>query len=319
MPSYVSIYAMTFNLAGNIVDDGIFSYIPLRYDLYILGFQEVGPFVSISAMKNQSRLSSVLQKHFGPKFRIICDKELVAIKLFILINDEYNKTTPCQVDATYAISTGADGAYGNKGAVACSMLVKNTKILSICAHFAAHEKHIAERNQNYANIMNEIQIQSHSNPLESHHFIIFVGDLNYRIQSTYNAVTQMATAGRFRELLENDQLTIEKRAMRVFSGFCEGEISFPPTYRFNKQSLVYDTSKKMRVPSYTDRILIYAQDQRSFEMNEYNANMDILLSDHRPVIATLRFSLWHDDENRPIIIPKNFKPDQKSSIVCYVI
>ncbi len=32
-------------------------------------------------------------------------------------------------------------------------------------------------------------------------------------------------------------------------------IEFKPTFKFDKQSELYDTSKKMRIPSWTDRIL----------------------------------------------------------------
>jgi len=37
--------------------------------------------------------------------------------------------------------------------------------------------------------------------------------------------------------------------------FNEGDIDFPPTYKFDVGSDVYDTSDKQRVPSWTDRIL----------------------------------------------------------------
>ena len=37
--------------------------------------------------------------------------------------------------------------------------------------------------------------------------------------------------------------------------FDEGELNFKPTYKYNDNSYDYDTSKKLRVPSWTDRIL----------------------------------------------------------------
>ena len=32
----------------------------------------------------------------------------------------------------------------------------------------------------------------------------------------------------------NDQLAIERDAGRVFAGWSEGDLSFPPTYKFNR-------------------------------------------------------------------------------------
>ena len=54
---------------------------------------------------------------------------------------------------------------------------------------------------------------------------------------------------------------------------------------------VYDTSKKMRVPSYTDRIL-YKQDY--CKLLYYNRR-EIQFSDHRPVLAVFDFTVKVND------------------------
>lgn len=41
----------------------------------------------------------------------------------------------------------------------------------------------------------------------------------------------------------------------VFKGFSEGPVHFQPTYKFDKNSNTYDSSKKQRIPSWTDRIV----------------------------------------------------------------
>jgi hypothetical protein len=57
-------------------------------------------------------------------------------------------------------------------------------------------------------------------------------------------------------LVFNDQLRIERGEGRVFVGFGEGPCNFRPTYRLDHGSAdVYDTSKKQRIPSWTDRVL----------------------------------------------------------------
>ncbi len=58
--------------------------------------------------------------------------------------------------------------------------------------------------------------------------------------------------GRHDELRSNDQLRIEQAAGRVFQGFHEQPIHFPPTFKFVVNSDDYNLK---RVPSWTDRVL----------------------------------------------------------------
>jgi hypothetical protein len=54
-------------------------------------------------------------------------------------------------------------------------------------------------------------------------------------------------------LLENEQLL---KFLPSLPGVFEEPITFKPTYKFDDNSDQYDTSKKHRIPSWTDRILI---------------------------------------------------------------
>lgn len=57
--------------------------------------------------------------------------------------------------------------------------------------------------------------------------------------------------------MAQDQCRREMAAGRVFRGLREGPITFRPTYKFDKSSpnpFAYDSSEKMRVPAWCDRI-----------------------------------------------------------------
>ena len=92
-----------------------------------------------------------------------------------------------------------------------------------------------------------------------HDIIIWLGDLNYRIDNSVpdEYVFQLIESDRIGELSELDQLNIEKDKGSVFEGFHEGILHFPPTYKFIRGTDTYDQrpDKKVRCPSWCDRVL----------------------------------------------------------------
>jgi hypothetical protein len=71
----------------------------------------------------------------------------------------------------------------------------------------------------------------------------------------------------------------------VFTGYMECSITFPPTYKFDLNSDEYDSSKKARTPSWTDRILFKNNSELAWECLHYSSVAPIKSSDHRPVHA----------------------------------
>ena len=92
-----------------------------------------------------------------------------------------------------------------------------------------------------------------------HDIILWLGDLNYRIHSSVPdaQVFEMISSAQISELAEFDQLNIEKDRGSVFTGFHEGILHFPPTYKFVRGTDMYDqrSDKKVRCPSWCDRVL----------------------------------------------------------------
>lgn len=73
---------------------------------------------------------------------------------------------------------------------------------------------------------------------------------------------------RLDRLLRFDQLNQQRRFGRVLQGFQEGNIRFPPTYKYDKGADQFDTSAKQRCPAWTDRILYYTRASSRFGARE---------------------------------------------------
>ena len=65
---------------------------------------------------------------------------------------------------------------------------------------------------------------------------------------------------------------------QVFAGYQEGPLLFRPTYRYDLGTDTYDTSEKMRIPAWTDRIL-YRGD--TLNLQAYS-RAELRGSDHKP-------------------------------------
>jgi len=129
--------------------------------------------------------------------------------------------------------------------------------------------------------------------------VVICGDLNYRLdlprefaERTVYDIGKVEDERKARSirtsLLRHDQLLRTISEGRAFTDFAEGEIKFPPTFKFDKGTLDYDTSHKQRIPAWTDRILFRPN---GVQVHEYSSVQDAMHSDHRPVYATLSLSL----------------------------
>ncbi len=72
---------------------------------------------------------------------------------------------------------------------------------------------------------------------------------------TYEEAVYLASKNQIKDLLAQDQLLKRRNENPLTKRLEEGVINFKPTFKYDNDSDVYDTSKKMRVPSWTDRIL----------------------------------------------------------------
>lgn len=171
-------------------------------------------------------------------------------------------------------------------------------------HIGQHQ--FAERNADYAEITRKAAFPM-GRSLNSHDYVFWCGDFNYRIDNLSNEeVKSLIENDDWETLLENDQLRVQQKEGKVFRNYIEGEITFPPTYKYDINSDDYDTSEKCRCPAWTDRILYkkrYATHVGENLANNYGKILhynraELKTSDHRPVIAEMEIEVIRVDEEK---------------------
>lgn len=191
---------------------------------------------------------------------------------------------------------GLGGVAGNKGAIGVRLSVYDTEFLFVNSHLAAHQGNVQRRNEGFSSIAGSMRA------LKDHHLLdvlngivhhtFWLGDLNYRVDLPVEHATELALRGEYEKLLEKDQLHLARSSGKAFDGFEEATISFPPTYQYERGKNEYST-KKMRVPSYTDRILWKSLPGLTTTARSYTSVESIQTSDHRPVVGVFDVSLVH--------------------------
>ncbi|XP_028791577.1 type IV inositol polyphosphate 5-phosphatase 11-like [Neltuma alba] len=186
---------------------------------------------------------------------------------------------------------GCGGIIGRKkGAVAIWINYKSIRMVFISCHLSAHARRVEERNSECRHISHSLFSRNRNPYARPAHVTVWMGDLNYRLQGidTYPART-LIKKDLHKQLLGKDQLLQEAGRGQIFNGYCEGTLTFRPTYKYNAGSSIYDTSYKVRVPAWTDRILFKVEDTDNMEavLYSYDSMDKITGSDHKPVKARL--------------------------------
>ena len=127
--------------------------------------------------------------------------------------------------------------------------------------------------------------------------VIFSGDLNYRINMEIEECKKLLETKDIESLLERDQLYTSIKTKEIeLDDFYEGQIQFPPTYKFQDGTSEYDYNE--RVPGWTDRILYRANNLSDVILCKYSAIFDAKTSDHKPVYAIFKINFNSHDKNK---------------------
>ncbi|XP_073150293.1 type I inositol polyphosphate 5-phosphatase 4 [Henckelia pumila] len=228
------------------------------------------------------------------RYCLAASKQMVGIFLTVWIRrDLRDAVSNLKVSC---VGRGLMGYLGNKGSISISMSLHQTSFCFICTHLTSGEKEGDEqrRNSDVMEILRKTRFprvhgmgnENSPQTILEHDRIIWLGDLNYRIALSYRCAKALVEMRNWRALLENDQLRIEQREGRVFAGWNEGQIYFPPTYKYSNNSDRYagedmHPKEKRRTPAWCDRILWrgHGLQQMSYVRGESR------FSDHRPVYS----------------------------------
>jgi hypothetical protein len=201
------------------------------------------------------------------------------------------------------------GVAGNKGAIAIRLNFGATSICFVTAHLAAGHTSIDQRHMDYWTIDHGLHFSRRIN-ISDHDLIFWAGDSNYRISLSNEEVRRLVPEKRWDMLYENDQLNLGMIAGETFRYYNEGQINFPPTYKFDNGTDTYDTSEKQRIPAWTDRILYRGQGIKQLEYN----SADLRMSDHRPVYATFKVQVRIVDDAKKETLSREIYKKTKNMI-----
>ncbi|XP_053492627.1 phosphatidylinositol 3,4,5-trisphosphate 5-phosphatase 1 isoform X3 [Ictalurus furcatus] len=272
--------------------DDTASQIP--HDIYVIGTQEdpLGEKDWIDIVRG------TLRDITNISFKQIATQTLWNIRIIVLAKPEHeNRISHIFCDS---VKTGIANALGNKGAVGVSFMFNDTSFGFVNSHLTSGSEKKIRRNQNYISILRFLNLGDKKlNPFDiTHRFthLFWLGDLNYRIElppAEAENIVMKIKQQQYQELLSRDQLTMERADGKVFLYYEEEDITFPPTYRLERDTherYVYTKAKatgtKYNLPSWCDRVLRKSHPQVHVACHSYGCTCDIMTSDHAPVFAT---------------------------------
>jgi len=296
---------------GNLIDTEE-NHVPI--DIFAIGFEEMVDLDAkniVNASKENAKewaveLGKTLSR--DERYCLVTYQQLVGVCLYIFVRPHLAKyIKDVFVDD---VKTGMGGATGNKGAVAISLTYRSSSLCFLCSHFAAGQSNISERNNDYSEAIKKVTFPNGRTVL-NHDFVFWCGDFNYRVNMSREDAATAVANNDLTELLAADQLKIEQSAGNVFQGFHEGDITFPPTYKYDLFSDDYDTSEKCRVPAWTDRVLYRARKLPGVGEDwvpgnfHYYGRAELKQSDHRPVLAVIDIKVREVDIEKQQQITKD--------------
>ncbi|XP_052197839.1 type I inositol polyphosphate 5-phosphatase 8-like isoform X2 [Diospyros lotus] len=239
------------------------------------------------------------QEPYGSRgYKLMASKKMVGVFITVWMKRELLRRYTVSSVKVCSVACGIMGYLGNKGSVSVSMSIGRTSFCFVAAHLASGEKKGDEKQRNHQ--VSEIFRRTFFPrlPLDGdnhlpltilgHDRIFWFGDLNYRLCLEDNLARQLIKKKDWRALQVFDQLQRELEDGGVFQGWREGNIEFPPTYKYSSSNcnrysggIPSRAGEKQRTPAWCDRILWYGKGVKQLSYFRGESNF----SDHRPVSA----------------------------------
>jgi hypothetical protein len=300
----------------------------VRFDVIAIGLQEVemtGKALAQGVAGRETKMGQDWRRHMNTileKEGYICAGGRQLVGLFCAVYVHRNHEKYMHDVHVKVVGCGLGGFAGNKGGIVVRLKLYETELTFVNTHLAAHMGHVSKRNEDFESVADALLPELVAVPaarragpltMKTATPLIWFGDLNYRIPLEFDHVVDCIDNGRLDEIIPCDQLKQEQSAGRVFVGFTESDIFFPPTYKFRqgvttpekpygdydrrmkKKSAAKGGGKKPpRVPAYCDRILwcgpgirpLLAEITGNHRLG-YTSHPVITASDHKPVTHSL--------------------------------
>jgi phosphatidylinositol-bisphosphatase len=299
-------------------------------DIVAVGFQEIVDLNAVNvAMDNKTqqrsmfwidRLRATLNDAAarygvdGGGYVLLMQKSMVGLLVAVFVRGAHERRV--RYVNSSSVGVGVLGMGGNKGGVSIRLQFYDSTVCFVCTHLAAHRENVSGRNADYANVfmktmfdvgedairevirsgsLSHWTLGSSAVGIPDHDIVFWLGDLNYRIDESMatEKVLQFSEKGVLDELRTLDQLNVERAAGRAFENFEEGPLHFPPTYKYQPGTDVYEQrpDKKLRAPAWCDRILWMAQEPSHVQQLTYRRSETPNCSDHKPVYSVMRVTI----------------------------
>eukprot|EP01065_Artemidia_motanka_P037848 TRINITY_DN46754_c0_g1_i1.p1 TRINITY_DN46754_c0_g1~~TRINITY_DN46754_c0_g1_i1.p1 ORF type:complete len:854 (+),score=166.02 TRINITY_DN46754_c0_g1_i1:57-2618(+) len=236
--------------------------------------------------------TALIRERLGEGWRVVAETHLMQMRLLVCARYDLAVTN---VNTTVC-ATGIANVVGNKGGLLACMDVRNTSLCFVSCHLAAHAPHLARRNADCQEILRNGRLRNTAADAASQFDHCFwLGDLNYRIQfagqdgrkeeleQQHGRCTELIAEKGWSELMQHDQLRLSQSRGEAFTGFREGDPTFPPTFKVLRQADYSYVPE--RVPSYCDRVLWKSMPHCAdcVVQESLVAVPDVTSSDHKPV------------------------------------